>query len=272
MSGSTTFLAPRTPPNTTIVDAGLSRLGFGVIGATSVGSSAAALAARAFSPNGDRSEDGLILRWTNGVALDSLTLKVLRANGTTVGTRAVPDVGAGSQAWAWDGTVGGRTLADGRYVLQLIGRAGARMYTAPSVRPMTPAEVTAYAVTIDTVGPRLTAASIAGRLISPPRDGRHDAVGLTASSIGASRWRLTAVRLTGASAGSVVRTIGGPGGAPHTAWDGRTDGGTPAADGRYRLTLAVLDPAGNGAARSWDVIVDGTAPAIALSAGKLSIR
>ncbi len=266
-SGSTKFLAPRTPPNTTIVDAGLSRLGFGAIGATSVGSSAAALAVRAFSPNGDRSEDGLILRWTNGVALDSLTLKVLRANGTTVGTRAVPDVGAGSQAWAWDGTVGGRTLADGRYVLQLIGRAGARTFTAPSVRPMTPAEVTAYAVTIDTVGPRLTAASIAGRLISPPRDGRHDAVGLTASSTGASRWRLTAVRLTGASAGSVVRTIGGPGGAPHTAWDGRTDGGTPAADGRYRLTLAVLDPAGNGAARSWDVIVDGTAPAIALSAG-----
>ena len=266
-SGSTAYLAPRTPPNTTIVDAGLSHLSFGASGATSVGSSPAALAARAFSPNGDGSEDGLMLRWTNGVALDSLTLKVLRANGTTVGTRAVPDVGVGSQAWAWDGTVGGRTLGDGRYVVQLIGRAGARTYTAPSVRPMTPAEVAAYAVTIDTVGPRLTAASIGGRVISPPRDGRHDSVSLIASSTGASRWRLTAVRLTGAAAGTVVRTINGPGGTPRTAWDGRADGGAPAPDGVYRVTLAVLDPAGNGAGRSWQVVVDGTAPTIAVAAG-----
>ncbi len=264
--GTTAFLAARTPPNTTIVDAGLSHLSFGAGGAASVGSSAAALAARAFSPNGDGSEDGLTLRWTNGLALDALTLRVFRANGTLVGTRAVPDVGVGAQGWAWDGTIDGKRLVDGRYVLQLVGQAGARTYTAPSIRPMTPAQVAAYAVTIDTVGPKLTAASIAGRLISPPRDGRHDAVAMSARSTGATRWRLTAARLTGATAGSPVRTVSGAGGAPRTSWNGRTDTGAAAADGRYRLTLAVLDPAGNFAARSWDVVVDGTAPTAALAA------
>jgi spore germination protein YaaH/flagellar hook assembly protein FlgD len=266
VSGSTTYLTARTPPNTTIVAAGLSRLSFGAGGATSLGPSAGALTARAFSPNRDGSEDGLVLRWTNGVALDSLMLRVLRANGTTVGTRAVPDLGRGDQAWSWDGTVAGRTLADGRYVLQLVGTAGGRTYSAPSIRPMTPFEVSAYAVTIDTVGPRLAAASIAGSLISPTRDGRHDTVAVSARSAGATRWRLTAARLTGTAVGSPVRTVWGAGGAPRTRWNGRTDAGTPAPDGRYRLTLAVLDPAGNAAARSWDVAVDGTAPTVVMAA------
>ena len=57
-----------------------------------------------------------------------------------------------------------------------------------------------------------------------------------------------------------MRTVGGPGGKARVAWDGRTDAGRAAPDGRYRLTLAVLDDAGNGAARSWDVTVDGRAP------------
>ena len=258
--GSVAYLVGRTPPNTTIVDAGLAGLSFGAGGPASLGSSPAALAARAFSPNGDGSEDGLAIRWTNGVALDGLTLRVLRADGSIVGTRAVPDVAPGAQVWNWDGTVGGHRLADGRYVLQLIGTAGSRTFTAPSVRPMIANQVGLFAVTIDTVGPRLTGASAAGRLVSPTRDGRHDSIAVRASSAGATRWRLTAAPLSGGTPGAPIRTLGGSGGVARTSWNGRTDAGTPAGDGRYRLTIAVLDSAGNFAARSWDVVVDGSAP------------
>jgi flagellar hook assembly protein FlgD len=64
-----------------------------------------------------------------------------------------------------------------------------------------------------------------------------------------------------------VRTIEGPGGAARISWDGRTDAGLPARDGRYRLTIAVLDAAGNFKARAWDVVVDGNAPIISGQAG-----
>ncbi len=261
-TATTAYLSPRTAPNSTIVDAGLAGLSFGSGGPGSLGPSAGARAARAFSPNGDGSEDGLTLRWTNGLALDSLSLRVFRADGTLAGTRGVPDVDRGRQAWTWDGTVGGKTVGNGGYVLQLVGRAGSRTFTAPSVRPVTAAQVARYGVLVDTVGPKLTGASISGRLVSPARDGRHDSVSLAATSTGATRWRLTAAPVGAAGARPAVRTVGGSGGKAKASWDGRTDAGKPAPDGRYRVTIAVLDDAGNAAARSWDVTVDGTAPAV----------
>ena len=258
--GSVAYLVGRTPPNTTMVEAGIAGLSFGAGGQASLGPSPTAQAARAFSPNGDGSEDGLAIHWANGVTLDSLTLKVLRADGSTIGTRGVPGVARGAHAWAWDGVVNGHRLVDGRYVLQLIGRAGSRTFAAPSVRPMIAAQVALYAVAIDTVGPRLTGATAAGRVVSPPRDGRNDRISVTATSAGASHWRLTAAPLTGGTAGTPIRTVDGSGGTARTAWDGRTDGGTSAHDGRYRLTIAVLDAAGNFKARAWDVVVDGSVP------------
>jgi spore germination protein YaaH/flagellar hook assembly protein FlgD len=262
VAGSMPYLSPRTAPNSTFVDAAIVGLSFGSGGAGSLGTTRPARAARAFSPNGDGSEDGLTLRWSNGVALDSLTLRIFRTDGTLLGTRAVTGLARGPQNWAWDGAVGGRVLRDGGYVLQLVGRVGTRTVTAPSVRPMSPGQVARFGVTIDTVGPTLVGASIVGRSISPPRDGRHDLVTLRATSSGASRWRLTAAPVTTTGLGRAVRTISGAGGAPRTAWDGRSDGGSPAPDGRYRLTIAVLDDAGNFASRAWDVVVDGRAPTL----------
>ena len=103
--GSVAYLVGRTPPNTTIVDAGVAGLSFGAGGRTSLGSSVLARAARAFSPNGDGSEDGLTIHWTNGVALDSMTLKVLRADPARQWARGVCGRGPGTQAWPWDGAV-----------------------------------------------------------------------------------------------------------------------------------------------------------------------
>ena len=269
-NGSTTYLTPRTPPNTTIVAAGIAGLTFGAGGSGSVGSSEAAKAARAFSPNGDTSEDRLTLRWTNALAFDSLTLRVFRPTGTLLGTRAVTATGAGAQAWAWDGAIGGHRLADGRYLVQLVGRADGHTYTAP-FRPLLAAQVAAYAVTIDTLRPKLTSAAIGGHLVSPLRDGRHDAVAVSGAASGATRWRLTVAGSSGPSPGAVIRTIAGRGGRPRTSWDGRTDAASPARDGRYRVTLAVLDAAGNFATRSWTVVVDGTAPPTSVSTEPASI-
>ncbi len=264
--GSTAYLGPRLAPNTTIVAAGISGLSFGPGGAASLGPSAAARAARAFSPNGDGSEDGLVLRWSNRVAFDTLVLRVFRSDGHLAGTVNVPDRGRGVQSWAWNGAVGGHRLPDGHYAIQLVGRAGGMTYTAPSIAPLGTAQVLWFGVTIDTIGPRMTGGSISARVVSPPRDGRFDRIALAGSSTGATHWRLTAAPVVGGRLGLPVRTIGGPGGSPRVSWNGWTDRGLPAPDGRYRLTLAVFDEAGNSQARAWDVIVDGTAPNPGLSA------
>ncbi len=260
--GGTAYLAPRTAPNTTLVVAGIAGLSFGSAGAASVGSAPAALAARAFSPDGDRSQDGLTLRWRNGAALDVLALRVLRAgDGAVLGSRSVPDRTRGAQAWTWDGSIGGKRLPDGRYLLQLVGRDGGRTYSAPSADPFSPDQVGAFAVTVDTGPPAIASASASGRILSPNGDGRLDAVTVSATTTGdATRWRFSAEPLVAGSTGASLRTIAGSGPAPRAAWDGRTNGGAVAPDGRYRLTLTVLDDAGNAAARTWEVTLDATPP------------
>ena len=257
--GSVAYLVGRTPPNTTIVDAGLAGLSFGAGGPASLGSSPAALAARAFSPNGDGSEDGLAIRWTNGVALDGLTLRVLRADGSIVGTRAVPDVAPGAQVEL--GRDGWRASPGRRAVRAAADRHGRVADVHGAIRQAADRQPGCTLRGHDRYRrPRLTGASAAGRLVSPTRDGRHDSIAVRASSAGATRWRLTAALLSGVTLGAPIRTLGGSGGVARTSWNGRTDAGTPAGDGRYRLTIAVLDGAGNFAARSWDVVVDGSAP------------
>ncbi len=110
-----------------------------------------AAAARSFSPNGDDASDLIRLRWTNSVALDALSLKVYATSGAFLGSVSVPAVAAGTaRTWEWNGRIGGTRVADGRYVLQLVGSSGAKTYSAPSARPVTTAQVAAYAVTVDT--------------------------------------------------------------------------------------------------------------------------
>src|SRR5207245_1158842 len=89
-SSTTTYVAAATAPNATFIDAGIDGLTFGDGGDASLGSSTVALAARAFSPNGDGSKDRLRLRWTNHLAFDSMALRAFRLDGTLAGTRAAP--------------------------------------------------------------------------------------------------------------------------------------------------------------------------------------
>ena len=257
-SGRARYVVGVHAPNSTIVKAGLRSFDFGTPGSrTAVGTGAAPSAARAFSPNRDRSEDTLRIRWTNGMRLGSLKVRILRADGSVVGSRAVPRLARGPQTWSWDGRVGGRRLRDGRYVLQLVGTAGGRVFRAPSARPAARTQLARYAVRIDTVRPTITSASATYQLISPNGDGVRDRTTLKLSAAGgAVRW---VARVRNAS-GTVVRTKTGTGSAAVFTWGGTNEAGKRVPDGRYPVTLSLYDAAGNSARRTGTLVVDTRGP------------
>ena len=257
-TSSTTLVKPWRAPNATIIDAGIRGFDFGSPKASSVGTASAQVAVRTFSPNGDGSEDSVRLRWTNTVAMRNLVLKVYRTNGSLVGSVSVPKRASGAQAWYWNGKIKGTRVKDGTYVLQLVGTSGGRTYRAPSARPATRSQIARYGVVVDTVPPRATASSISTRLLSPDGDGYRETTKVALTASGAVRW---AARVTN-SAGTVLRTASGSGKAASWTWNGKTNGGTRVADGRYSVSIYGYDAAGNFARRTWTVTVDLSAPAV----------
>jgi spore germination protein YaaH/flagellar hook assembly protein FlgD len=257
-SSGTTHVKAYRAPNSTRVDAGLVGLDFGRDG-SALGATAASRASRSFSPNGDGSEDALRLRWTNGAAMDSLVLKVYRTDGSLVGSAAVPELAVGARAFDWNGKAGGSQLPDGQYVLQLVGAAGEHTFRAPSARPTTATQIARYAVTIDTVAPKVASASASTTLISPNGDGVLDRTRLAMTATGATRW---SARVTDRE-GALVRSASGPGATASLTWLGTDTEGARVSDGRYTVALAGYDDAGNPAARTWAVTVDTAGPKIA---------
>ncbi len=144
---SATYIVGAPAPNVTTVDAGIRGFAFA---ATASGN-------RFVSPNGDGLDDAIRLVWTNARTFDSLTLKVFRSDGSLVDSRSLPG-SAGPQAYDWDARVGGVPVADGTYVLQLVGVAGGVTYSAPSAVPVTPAQIAAFGVVVD----RLPVSRLAG--------------------------------------------------------------------------------------------------------------
>ena len=264
-SSTATHVSAYRAPNSTRVDAGLAGLDFGT-GASALGGGATALAARAFSPDGDGSEDALRLRWTNTRAMDELQLKVFRTDGTLVGSVAVPARATGARTWDWNGRADGSRVADGRYVLQLVGVSGSRTYRAPSARPVTSTQVARYAVTVDTQDPPVASATASTTLISPNADGVLDATRLALTATGATRWT---ARVTSA-AGTLVRSASGSGATATLAWAGTNQDGARVADGRYTVTLAAYDAAGNAGSRAWTITVDTAGPVITPKASPAS--
>ena len=262
-SSKATHVTAYRAPNSTRVKAGLVGLDFGS-GASVLGTTTAARDARTFSPNGDGSRDSIRLRWTNRFAMSALTLKVHSLDGSLVGSRAVPARAAGARAWSWNGKLGGARVPDGRYVLQLVGTASGKTYTAPSRRPVTPAQVDAYAVTLDTVAPAVASASASSSLLSPNGDGTLDSVRLALKGSGATRWT---ARVTNA-AGSTIRATGGTGAAAALTWSGTNDAGKRVTDGRYTATLSAYDSAGNRVSRAFPVTVDTIAPVLVTSVSR----
>lgn len=263
-STSATFVKPFHAPNSTHIRAGIANLDFA--GGDATGSTAAAALARTFSPNGDGTRDTMTLRWTNMVAMDAMELNVLGLDGTVLGTVQVPATSAANHVWAWNGAVGGTTLADGRYLLQLTGQAGTIGYHAPSALPATGPQIAAFAVTVDTVAPVVSSATSSALLISPNGDDRLETASFSASSPSATSWSLTVK----SAAGTTVRSASGAGATVAFIWDGRTDAGATVADGVYTVTLAACDLVGNCSGRDFAVTVDTTAPTVALAPSPVS--
>ena len=150
-SGTTDWVDPAWGPHQTSTIGKITGLTFGDAGTGSLGTASTAEASRSFSPNGDGRWDTLRLRWSNGVDLDSLALKVFRADGTAVGEVPVARLAAGARVWDWDGRVAGTRVEDGSYYVTLVGSVGGATHANPSVGFGGSVLLARYGVTVGTV-------------------------------------------------------------------------------------------------------------------------
>jgi flagellar hook assembly protein FlgD len=198
------------------------------------------------SPNGDTVKD------THAVSASfsetaSWALRVRNSGGGLVSSWS----GSGTTAAAtWNGTSAGTPVADGAYRIEAVATdAWGNVSTTASVD-----------VTVDTTPPVLSAVS-ALSVASTPRASSTDPVIFTPNGDGVSDTQSLAytasqagtleVTVTNASAAK-VRGFGVAGAlSGRISWDGRTDAGAVAPDGRYSIAVRPRDAAGNpGAPRS----------------------
>ncbi|MFH0750971.1 MAG: glycosyl hydrolase family 18 protein [Chloroflexota bacterium] len=265
-SGVTNAVAAQAP-NATLVQAGIRGVGFSGGGTASLGTTTAAVGQRSFSPNGDGSADLLAIRWNNRRALDSMTLRVLGADGTLLGARTVPATGSGVQDYAWDGSAGDAVLPDGTYVLQIVGTAGGTTFSWPADTPTAGDLPALTGVVIDRVAPVLEASRATGTRLSPNGDAKYDALRISGTaSADVVRWEVVIAPSVAGMPGDPIRRIAGGGRSASAWWNGTADDGTRAPDGAYHVTLRFFDAAGNAATRSWPASIDTTPPAMSAAA------
>ena len=268
VSGSgTTNATARRAPNAALVGARIRAVGFAGAGSASLGTSAAAVAARSFSPNGDDSEDTLGISWDNRSAFDEFALRIVGTDGRVLDSFPLRTTAAGRQAATWNGTAKRAALPDGTYLVQLVGTSAGSDDVWPAASPAADGIPAQVAVKIDRKPPALKTASASGLRLSPNGDGHHEAMAITGTgSKSAVRWDVTAAPLAGVTAGVPVRRISGTGRTASARWLGTADDGKRVADGAYRVTLRVYDAAGNSAARSWTARVDASGPRLSVTA------
>ncbi len=262
-SGSGSRVKVVRAPNTTSLDVLIDDLAIGAVDmvkatrATSTGTRSALSAA--FSPSGDKVRDGLRIAYRLDTGLDALTLRVVRASdGATIGSRALPGRSRGRHVYDWDGSLGGRRLPDGAYVIQLVGKAGSTRAAAPAAAMTDPTiDLRAWTASIDTSPPTVSAVTASLSAISPDSDGRQDATTLrVAAGPGATAWTLRLLDRGGA----LVRSYQGAGREVKVTWDGRAANGSRVADGGYRAEVRVDDALGNTATATAPLTVDTTDP------------
>jgi spore germination protein YaaH len=138
-----TNVGPRSPVYATRIDAGITslRLNYG--------------GPRVLTPNGDGVNDELKVSWTNRRDLDSLALRVFRADGRLLGSDGLgaSKLSAGVHTYSWDGRIEGSRVPAGTYVLQLRGTAGASTYSAASASPVSAASLARWGVVIGNAAP-----------------------------------------------------------------------------------------------------------------------
>ena len=148
-NGSTSYVVPITPPNSTAVAAGITGYSVGVPGMMPSGTGIDR--GKVFSPDGDGIHDTLPLSWTDTTAFDDVVLTIYRENETVAGTIDLGARAAGPQSYTWNGAVdGSTTLPDGQYMIQVSGTAGGATYYAPSAAPFGSWQMGQLGVVIDT--------------------------------------------------------------------------------------------------------------------------
>jgi len=170
---------------------------------------------------------------------DTITLELQDEDGNVVRTLARGrHVAAGNHHWTWDGLDDeGDLVPDGVYHPRLTLRSAARTFV-----------MTRNPITVDTQPPAVTTFAVAPLRFSPDGDGRRD---LVAARFVLDEPAFTLLRLDGTQIERthLRRTEG------VRRWNGKVDGRTLPA-GRYRLSLAAEDLAGNVGASSPRVPVE----------------
>ena len=148
-NGTTNYMTPVTPPNTTLVSAPIANFSVGAAGSPVV---AGVSIGRTFSPDGDGIRDTLPMSWTNQYAADSVTINVYKIDGALAGSISLGGQSAGPVTFAWNGKVDGSStvLADGRYLLQVAAAVGSSTYYGPSMAPFDSAAWTSFGAILDT--------------------------------------------------------------------------------------------------------------------------
>jgi hypothetical protein len=193
----------------------------------------AAVRPAVLSPNGDGHADRALLVWKTSLPARVRVL-IRNGSGRVVGV-AYPwaHLPEGATTAGWNGArLSGAPLADGRYTLEFIARAG-RSVVRRKVR-----------VTLDRT---LGGLAVSPRGFSPNGDGRRDSASTT-FSLARSAQVLVAVRRRGGPSGPVFEGSLAAG-RQAVPWDGRL-GGTTVPDGAYRLVVRATTDLGTRRLRS----------------------
>ena len=150
--------AARRAPYATRVDAGITGLRLASGGE------------RVLTPDGDGKQDVLRVAWTNELALDSLSLRIVRSDGSVVGSVSLDATATGAQAVAWNGRIGGELVPNGVYVIQLRGQRGSATYHAPSASPASQDQFAQFGVIVAAASPTAVH-SFSSSPASPTRSG-----------------------------------------------------------------------------------------------------
>jgi spore germination protein YaaH len=147
-NATTKYVVPITPPNSTAVAAGIAGYSVGVAGQMPSGTGIDR--GKVFSPDGDGIHDTLPLSWVDTTAFDDVKLTIYRADEAVAGTIDLGALGAGQQSYTWSGAIGGSTLPDGQYLIQVSGAKSGTTFYAPSAAPFGTWQMGQLAAVIDT--------------------------------------------------------------------------------------------------------------------------
>ena len=193
------------------------------------------ISANAFSPNGDGVKDTIVLYPSIPVqtGLQEWKIDIRNAKGTTVHTITDKPIAA----ITFDGKdQNGKMLPQGNYTATLSARYG-NGYAPSKTSPVFSLDVTAPQATVK--------ASTA--IFSPDGDGNLDTVTFTQQISTGDSWtaEIYALDNAGNISGKPVRSFAiTKDNAVRFAWDGRTDSGALAADGKYAYRLVGKNEAG----------------------------